>query len=238
MTNQTNPPSEIPAETHRMKYCPALDGLRAISVLMVLAVHLKVTSGGFLGVDIFFVLSGFLISNILLNELQAEHRINFLQFYLRRARRLAPGLFALLLLAGLLWRSTMGHESFLGAAIPALFYYQNWALCFKTLGSVGILAQTWSLSIEEQFYIFWPLLLVLLIRLVPDSRRAAVLVGVLTLGLAGLRTLLYCLNSPLGSYVSTLARADAILVGCIFALAKVLQCQAFWQGRKGTIIAW
>src|SRR5437667_233224 len=138
MPNQTTPASGISAEAHRFTYCPALDGLRAISVFMVLALHSNLTSGGFLGVDIFFVLSGFLITNILLNELQAEHRINLFQFYLRRARRLAPGLIALLLLAGLLWRSTMGHESFLGAAIPALFYYQNWALCFKTLGSVGI----------------------------------------------------------------------------------------------------
>jgi peptidoglycan/LPS O-acetylase OafA/YrhL len=108
-------------------YKPALDGLRAICILSVLATHLGIGfPGGFLGVDVFFVLSGFLITQILLGDLDNQNSIDLLHFYLRRARRLLPALFAMLVLAGALWHITSHGYSFFRAAIPVLFYYGNW----------------------------------------------------------------------------------------------------------------
>src|SRR5437764_10317758 len=94
-------------------YQPALDGVRAVCILAVLGTHLGVGfPGGFLGVDVFFVLSGYLITKILLNELESDQRIRFGEFYLRRARRLLPALVGMLILAGVMWKLTSPGVSF------------------------------------------------------------------------------------------------------------------------------
>lgn len=158
-------------------YYPALDGLRTIAVGIVLCAHGGVTyfrSGG-VGVDIFFVLSGFLITTILITEQARSGGINFRNFYARRFLRLAP---ALVLCCAL----TAGIALGLGRAFPgteialALSYTTNWALALYN-HQFAWLNHCWSLSIEEQFYMLWPLVILLLCRVVKSSRaRAVVLV--------------------------------------------------------------
>ncbi|MFM8464548.1 MAG: acyltransferase family protein, partial [Burkholderiaceae bacterium] len=154
---------------------PGLDGVRAIAVLAVLLYHLDLPgffSAGFLGVDLFFVLSGFLITSQLLREHERDQAISLRDFYLRRARRLLPAVVALLLLCVLL------VECFAPDAIrrtridalPAFFYVSNWwqifseQSYFEISGRPPLLQHLWSLAIEEQFYIFWPLALLAILR--------------------------------------------------------------------------
>jgi peptidoglycan/LPS O-acetylase OafA/YrhL len=147
----------------RLGYRPELDGLRAVAVAVVFLLHASLErafTGGFLGVDLFFVLSGFLITRLLLEEWSSAGTIPLRHFYARRAGRLLPALVALCIAAialGSLQRSGPGvHESALGAA-GALFYFTNF---FGLLGWSSPLSHTWSLSVEEQFYLLWPIILI------------------------------------------------------------------------------
>lgn len=161
--------------TSRVDYLPGLDGVRAIAVLAVLLYHLDLPgffSAGFLGVDLFFVLSGFLITSQLLREHERNQSISLRDFYLRRARRLLPAVVALLLLCVLLvecFAPDAIHRTRIDT-LPALFYGSNWwqifseQSYFEISGRAPLLQHLWSLAIEEQFYIFWPLALIALLR--------------------------------------------------------------------------
>ena len=152
---------------HRgMPYISALDGIRAIAVLAVMIYHadLPWLPGGFLGVDIFFVLSGFLITSLVLTELERTHRLDFKQFYIRRAKRLLPALFLMLAVA-LVIGAFLATDAAAGLRrdIPAsLFYVTNWAYIFgeqsyfDVIGRPPLLQHLWSLAVEEQFYLIWP----------------------------------------------------------------------------------
>ena len=160
--------------TRGEKYQPHIDGLRAIAVISVLLFHLEVPgfSGGFVGVDVFLVISGFLITRLLRDEFETTGKIDFKRFYARRIRRLAPALIAVLLAtatATALFASTSMLKSFGGELVAALLCYSNinfWieADYFDVSARVKPLLHTWSLSVEEQFYLFWPLLLFLTLR--------------------------------------------------------------------------
>ena len=157
-----------------MGYVPGLDGVRALAVIGVLLYHGNSAwlPGGFLGVDVFFVLSGFLISTILLQSLQTRGAINFKTFYVHRARRLLPALLATLLLAAVLivLFARDSVSQFREDVIPALFYVANWSFIadeqsyFEAIGRAPVLQHLWSLAIEEQFYLLWPVLLLGLYR--------------------------------------------------------------------------
>jgi peptidoglycan/LPS O-acetylase OafA/YrhL len=152
---------------------PALDGLRALAVLAVIAYHCGLLPAGYLGVDVFFVLSGFLITALLRREWESRGgRISFRDFYARRMLRLFPSLgcvvVASVVLAAMIeMAGGVDEQRFAHATITALpwvgTFASNWAIAFN-LSSLGSLAQTWSLAIEEQFYILWPALFVLLMR--------------------------------------------------------------------------
>lgn len=155
-------------------YIPGLDGIRAIAVIGVLLYHADVPGmpGGFLGVDMFFVLSGFLITSIVLSSLQLTGSLNFKQFYLRRARRLLPALIAVLLFSAVL-AAIFAPDAIaaLRRDIPAaLFYCTNWVYVlvdqsyFDITGRPPMLQHLWSLAVEEQFYLIWPLVAVLAFR--------------------------------------------------------------------------
>lgn len=161
------------------RYIPGLDGIRAIAVLAVIIYHSGTSwmgeswlPGGFLGVDVFFVLSGFLITSLLLSEREKTGRVDFKQFYLRRARRLLPALFTMLALTAVLALTVardaaaqMYHD-----AIAAIFYVTNWAYIFsdtsyfEAIGRPPLLQHLWSLAVEEQFYLIWPVVAMLLYR--------------------------------------------------------------------------
>ncbi|WP_347911086.1 acyltransferase family protein [Pseudomonas grandcourensis] len=153
-------------------YRPDIDGLRAIAVLSVVLYHagLNVFSGGFVGVDIFFVISGFLITRLLLNEIEEKGKLDFGRFYLRRARRLLPAFFFTLTFSGffaVLVFSPQLLESFGGSLINAVFsisniYFFSNSGYFDTASALKPLLHTWSLGVEEQFYVLWPIFLCLL----------------------------------------------------------------------------
>jgi peptidoglycan/LPS O-acetylase OafA/YrhL len=148
-----------------MSYNPALDGLRAVAIILVMLFHARTPgfSGGFLGVDVFFVLSGYLITTILLTERDQTGTLNIGRFYLKRLLRLTPALVAMLVafaaFAPLLWPNTV--SPLLQAGI-ALAYLSDYSVAFWKVPVE--LSHTWSLAVEEHFYLLWPLALLALCR--------------------------------------------------------------------------
>ncbi len=222
-----------------------LDGLRAVAVIAVVLYHadLPWIPGGFLGVDVFFVLSGFLITSLLLVEFERSGRLDYKQFYLRRARRLLPALFAVLAVTALLVATIAydGAAAFRRDLPGALFYYSNWSNIFTNtsyfefIGRPPMLKHLWSLAVEEQFYLVWPTVALLAFRW-----RGSRAVGWVALGGALASTTAMTLGSVLGQmpsgadpsrlYFGTDTHAMGVLVGA--ALAVV------WRpGRTAPILA-
>ncbi|HEY1485076.1 MAG TPA: acyltransferase, partial [Micromonosporaceae bacterium] len=164
-----------------------LDGLRAVAVAAVVAFHFAPSAlpGGFLGVDIFFVLSGYLITRMIVTEYLRFGGLRFGNFYLRRARRLLPALGVVLtaaLASAAFWRDQM--TTIRPATMAAVGYVSNWWLSFAhqsyfvTAGRPSVLQHLWSLAVEEQFYLFWPLIAVGVLSVAPQRHKATVLAGV------------------------------------------------------------
>lgn len=199
----------------RLGYRPELDGLRGVAIAMVLTMHATGYTRGTLGVLVFFVLSGFLITALLLEELDRGGRVALGSFYVRRAVRLLPALGAVLLCVGT-WMVIAGDaESIPGQFIPAALYYMNWIAMHGPVGSVG---HTWSLAIEEQFYLLWPILLLGIMsvggrRLALATTLAAVAVSV------GLRFILADPAAVGRAYYGSDTNAYALLLGCALAIA-------------------
>ncbi|MEO6987997.1 MAG: acyltransferase family protein [Aquihabitans sp.] len=156
---------------HR-RHLPGLDGLRAVAVVAVVAFHLGFLRGGFIGVDLFFVISGFLITRLLLIEVTETGRVDLLEFWRRRFRRLLPVLFVVLAATALVakqWMTPWRLNSLRLDSLAALAYVANWRFSFagESYFASGMgpspLRHTWSLAIEEQFYVLWPVLLVVLL---------------------------------------------------------------------------
>ena len=200
------------------KYQPALDGLRGLAVVAVFAYHLGYARGGFLGVDVFFVLSGYLITSLLLDERDREGRIDLSAFWGRRARRLLPALFVLLI-AIAAWNSTSPlGPGIRGDAFATLFYVANWHMIssqsyFSHFAAPSPLRHTWSLAIEEQFYIAWPLVTGFLV----SKTRYARLIIAAIVGSVVVQALLFRPGDPSASYYDTFARAHEILIGALIA---------------------
>lgn len=157
------------------KYLPSIDSLRAIAVMSVIIYHCnsKYLSGGFLGVDLFFVLSGYLIGSLILKEYKENNTINLSNFYIRRARRLLPAVYTTItvaLIIMVLFNKYLLNKSYLDAVFGYV-YSSNWWYIFHnldyfdTFGSQSPFKHLWSLAIEEQFYLFFPLLFLLLKKL-------------------------------------------------------------------------
>ncbi|MGH2902087.1 MAG: acyltransferase family protein [Solirubrobacteraceae bacterium] len=218
-----------PAVGMQLPYRPGLDGLRALAVAGVVLYHAGVSwmPGGFLGVDVFFVLSGYLITSLLLAERRRTGSVGFGAFWLRRARRLLPAVL-LVVVVCLLAASTIARDDLArtrGDAISSLVYLTNWHLVaashsyFNTFGRPSLLLHLWSLAVEEQFYLFWPLILLAGLKLL--GRRGTVL---LTIALALASTVLmwdlYNPNQdPSRVYYGTDTRAATLLVGALLAFA-------------------
>lgn len=197
--------------TDQSRYLPHVDGLRAIAVLTVLLFHLNVPgfSGGFVGVDIFFVISGYLITRLLLIEREGRGTINFRTFYGRRVRRLMPALFATFLLTALaasLIFSPAHLQRFGGALASAMlsvsnFYFWQEAGYFDTSEHLRPLLHTWSLSVEEQFYLFWPAMIALIYRFSFQSNFVKILFGLAALSLLMSVALLFAHNSEWSKFL-------------------------------------
>ena len=154
----------------------ALDGLRAFALLIIMGYHFGVgwLQGGFFSLDIFYVLSGYLITGLLLGEWARAARIKLAAFWLRRARRLLPALVVVLVVVSLVVRFAYPvglYPDFRMSALSALFYFSNWwqiavsGNYFVATGAVSPLTHTWSLAVEEQFYLVWPLVVLAVLHL-------------------------------------------------------------------------
>ncbi|MCU1501045.1 MAG: hypothetical protein JWM12_399, partial [Ilumatobacteraceae bacterium] len=178
-----------PPGRRRLGYSPSLDGLRAISVVAVILYHagFSWTKGGFYGVEVFFVVSGFLITSLLLEEREVDGGVSLRAFWIRRARRLLPALFTMLLAVSV-WARLFGtaeQQNQLRRDLPwSIFYVANWGQVFSKAAYYSpvdppLLRHMWSLAVEEQWYLVWPMVFIGLVALGWSRRtRGAVLVGV------------------------------------------------------------
>ncbi|MEY8765801.1 MULTISPECIES: acyltransferase family protein [Francisella] len=158
-----------------IKYIDHIDGLRALAVISVIFVHLDYSlfSGGFIGVDIFFVISGYLITKIIIKELRRDNKFNFLNFYTRRIRRILPALIFTLITTLLLstWLLNLASFKIFGGSLATSalsisnFFFNSQAGYFDIFSQSNPLLHTWSLAVEEQFYIFWPIGLLIIYRI-------------------------------------------------------------------------
>lgn len=215
-----------------LQYLPQLDGVRAFAVVAVLLSHAQVpfTSGGGVGVDIFFVLSGFLITSLLLEEFADSGTISLRRFYIRRARRLLPALIvvaAVSAVAFLVVRPYKTPDTMAGIG-ASLVYASSWLRAFH-VSDLGWFGHSWSLSVEEHFYIFWPLAVLLLCRKRPD--RVGIWIGGAFV-IAVLYHLAFVLAgaSPERLINSPDLRAEQLLAGC--GLAALVR-SGFGAGRDG-----
>lgn len=231
-------PGAAASSTTPAHFQPHIQGLRAIAVLLVVVYHFWPgrLSGGYIGVDIFFVISGFLITGQLAREIQRTGRIALPGFWAKRARRLLPASITVLIFstfATLFLLPLSGMVASLREILAATFYVENWALA---AGSVDYLASDdeslvqhyWSLSLEEQFYILWPLLLLAAAWLGAKyfARRQwgfliAVVVAVSILSL--LSSVLYTATNPSEAYFATFTRIWEFGVGAVLALLPKLR---------------
>jgi peptidoglycan/LPS O-acetylase OafA/YrhL len=202
----------------------SLDGIRAFAILAVIASHLELPHllGGGVGVNVFFVLSGFLITTLLLAERDAAGRISLRNFYARRALRLLPALFLMVACVSaytLVVLAASERHKMLGPVPYVLFYVGNWRRALLGVDALSWFGHTWSLSIEEQFYILWPLALIVAAKW--RGRRAVLAVALAGSGLSLLlRILLW--HGPVAAdriYNGTDTEADQLLIGCALAIA-------------------
>lgn len=201
-------------------HVPALDGIRAVAALAVVGFHARIAGfgNGDIGVDVFFALSGFLITSILLSRGGPSGRIRYGDFYRRRALRLLPAYFAVVIVCVLLEAFLDYGGTFKGAVVSSV-YAANWAVAATGTG-LGTLAHTWSLSIEEQFYLVWPVLLALLLRRSRGNGGSVLLaVGALVVASWLIVAGLAAAHEPARiASNATPARAVELLIGALLAV--------------------
>ena len=232
-----------PDGVRKLGYVPALDGIRGVAVVAVLLFHggVKWAKGGFLGVDVFFVLSGFLITTLLLEELAEHQTIHLRQFWTRRARRLLPALIVVVVATALVPKLVSLDRSVADLrrdAAAALAYFANWRFVingssyFGRTAAPSPLKHTWSLAVEEQFYVAWPLIVLLVAR----ARRWWLTVVAL-LGAAASAVAMGVLFHPGGDpsrvYYGTDTHVQVVLLGALLATLMM------WRRlRPGRAILW
>ena len=235
-------------------YSPALDGLRAVSVLAVLAFHNAVLTprafenqkgyglGGFLGVTVFFALSGYLITRLLLDELDASKTISLRRFYRHRVVRLYPALLVLVALMALIWPILRPPAEIADVAPAVLLQYSNWVAAYRGFAALDPLGPCWSLAVEWQFYLIWPCIVALLWKVL-RLRAGAVAVLLAAAGiLAVLRHDLTVVDSPLSYYPSSFVHADTLTFGAAAALSERVRIQRgrvpWFAERAAGVLAW
>src|SRR5579863_6290344 len=216
------------------RYMPGLDGLRAVAVLAVIAYHLQLpfAPGGLLGVGVFFTLSGYLITDLLLGQQAVAGQVRLTEFWLRRARRLLPALFVMLAVVAV-WVALLDRAQLPGlrpAMAAAAGYVSNWWLIvqhtsyFARFGPPSPLGHLWSLAVEEQFYLIWPWLLLLLLGLRAASQHcrgrywlAAAALALAAASAAEMILLYHPGYDPTRVYDGTDTRAFALMIGAALA---------------------
>lgn len=224
-----------PAERRRIPYEPALDGLRGAAVLAVVLYHLDVAGhdlpfarGGYLGVDAFFVLSGFLITSLLVVEWNETGRIDLKAFWSRRARRLLPALF-LVLAAVVAYAALFAQPTELGTirddGLATLFYVANWHFILNDVSYFdqflvpSPMGHMWSLAIEEQWYVVWPLAVIAVLKWKRSLTALFWVTAALCAASAVWMAVSYDADDPSRVYFGTHTRAQSLLVGALLAIA-------------------
>jgi peptidoglycan/LPS O-acetylase OafA/YrhL len=229
---------DAPPQGSNLSYIPALDGIRGLAIIVIMGYHGGVffTSGGFYGVDAFFTLSGFLITSLLVAEWHQTATIRLRLFWARRARRLLPALLVLVLAvtlycAFLVPPGTYPH--FRSDGIAALFYFANWHFIatgsnyFAQTAPASPLTHTWSLAVEEQFYLVWPLIVLGVVKLWRSKLALLLLCIAGALASAIEMALLYSPGDVNRLYFGTDTRAQALLIGSGLAVAL-----SMWSDRR------
>ncbi|HEX3794015.1 MAG TPA: acyltransferase [Acidimicrobiales bacterium] len=220
---------------NRVQHWPAFDGVRAISLLVIIAFHANYPtflSGGFAAVDVFFVLSGFLITWLLVNEHDRYGAISYSKFYARRALRLFPALAAVIVgvvILVLAYHSLAPYRPLTLHGLPyVILYVGNWDIAFGSVLTLGLLGITWTLAIEEQFYLLWPLVLNKLLRRM-DRRRIARFLILTAVAEMLLRAAIYLFfpGHWIVAQYSTVTHSDGLLLGS--ALALMWTCRDEWK---------
>jgi peptidoglycan/LPS O-acetylase OafA/YrhL len=232
--------SEVPHHKTGLKYRPDIDGLRAVAVLSVFGFHMDVkhVMGGFVGVDVFFVISGFLISAIVFSEI-AGSRFSVLNFYERRIRRIFPALFGMLLLFSLVLSFYLLPPEFVEFAKSVIaaatscsnFYFAQHSGYFDSQASP--LLHTWSLAVEEQFYILFPIFLVIVRRFFPNRLRISVVVLFFLSLAASIITVFY---KPGVAFYMPYTRAWELLLGTIISLGMFPRLNSRWTREIATLM--
>lgn len=218
---------------HRLGYRSDIEGLRALAIVLVVATHARLAhlTGGFIGVDVFFVLSGYLITGLLVQEIQSTGHLDLRMFYARRLRRLLPGLLLMLLGTCALGRLLLAPGQQMdqaGAAAGAALWLSNFVFAFGNVDYFGagadsnLFLHTWSLGVEEQFYLVWPLLLILIAGAWASkgSLHTRKAIGVMTLVLVASLALctVWMRQDPLLAFYMMPARAWQFALGAIVFL--------------------
>jgi peptidoglycan/LPS O-acetylase OafA/YrhL len=241
----------VPAATHR----PHLDGLRVIAVYLVVLFHAGSTqfSAGYIGVDIFFVLSGYLVTQLLLRDAMALGSVRFARFYARRFRRLLPASFVLLIVSAVVFTAIAAPVDVVaavGSFKAAFLYVENWHLIHTSTGYFAAditqnpVLHFWSLAVEEQFYLLWPMAMgamFFLTRRMDRARQVRAITTIVALGAACSAVWALSLrhSNPNRAYYGTDARAYELLAGALIALVPALVATAgrFRRSTRGTAIA-
>jgi peptidoglycan/LPS O-acetylase OafA/YrhL len=235
---------EQPQSGAEFRYVPALDGVRAVAVLVIMGYHggVFLTGGGFYSLDTFFTLSGFLITTLLVAEWQQSGFIRLMRFWSRRARRLLPALLLLVVVvvAYVALFTPPGTNGGLRLdALSTMFYVANWHFIligsdyFARTGPTSPLLHTWSLAVEEQFYLVWPIVVIAVLR----TRFALrLLFCVSVAGALASATLMALLYSPAAQnrvYYGTDTRAQSLLVGAALSVGLTLAAER--RNRSGDV---
>jgi peptidoglycan/LPS O-acetylase OafA/YrhL len=209
-----------------------IQGLRALAATLVLVFHAKFLPGGFVGVDIFYVISGFLITGLLLKELNSNGRISLKAFYLRRSKRLLPASFLVLFITAIVaWlllppisRGSIGRDLIATTLYVSNYLFAWWQNDYQNLNAVpSPFIHYWSLAVEEQFYLFWPIFIIALAKL-KSSRKFLIgfwSVTIITFALGVWLTVL----APIWAFYSLPTRAWELSIGALIALLPRLQNQ-------------
>jgi peptidoglycan/LPS O-acetylase OafA/YrhL len=235
---------DAPRTGATLAYLPALDGIRGVAMIGILGVHAGVylTAGGFFFLDSFFALSGFLITSLLLVEWRKRGTIRLGAFWARRARRLLPALFVMLIGVAILFGIFVPagtYPSLRGDSLSALFYVANWHFIFSgsdyfhMTGLTSPLIHTWSLAVEEQFYLVWPLVFLAVLK-IWGSLRALLIVAITgALASALEMALLFNPTDINRLYFGTDTHAQSVLVGAALAVGLRMWAERHRKGDEG-----